>query len=137
MLDDPALSPLALDPAGVLARHIGQGSQVILANPVSDEQLAPRLSGLSKVFGKLKQGACRACLEGKKARGRHLVIGLPQTLDENGDEVTLHLRIVTQTFEKNAAGPKVNLLSLAYQTSRLTRPERTANAGSPAEMCSS
>jgi hypothetical protein len=83
---------------------MGQGSQVILANPVSDEQLARRRGGLSKVFGKLKQGACDACLERKEARGCYLVIGLPQTLDESGDEVTVHLRIVAQTFEENAAG---------------------------------
>ena len=104
MLDDPALCPLAQDPAGVLARHIGQGSQVILAKFVSDEQLARRRGGLSQVFGKLKQGARHACLERKKARGRYLVIRLPQTLDENSDEVTVNLRIVTQTFEENAAG---------------------------------
>jgi hypothetical protein len=104
MVDDLALFPFAQDPAGVLARHIGQGSQVILANLVSDEQLALRRGGLSKVFGKLKQGACDACLERKKARGRYLVIGLPQTLDKSGDEVTVNLRIVTQTFEEITAG---------------------------------
>src|SRR5450755_293992 len=104
IVDDLALLPFAQDPAGVLARHIGQGSQVILANLVSDEQLARRRGGLSKVFGKLKQGACDACLERKEARGCYLVIGLPQTLDESGDEVTVHLRIVAQTFEEIAAG---------------------------------
>ena len=104
MLDDLALSPLAQDPAGVLARDMGQGSQVSLADLVANEELARRLSGLSKVFGKLKQGACNACVERKKACGRYLVIRLPQTLDENGDEVTVNLRIVTQTFEENAAG---------------------------------
>jgi len=104
MLDDLALSPLAQDPAGVLARDMGQGSQVSLADLVANEELARRLSGLSKVFGKLKQGARHTCVERKKARGRYLVIRLPQTLAENGDEVTVNLRIVTQTFEENAAG---------------------------------
>src|SRR5580704_15443578 len=104
MLDDLALSPLAQDPAGVLARDMGQGSQVSLADLVANEEQARRLSGLSKVFGKLKQGACHACLERKKARGRYLVICLPQTLDESGDEVPVNLRIVAQTFEENAAG---------------------------------
>jgi len=104
MLDDLALSPLAQDPAGVLARDMGQGSQVILAKLVSDEQLARHRGGLSKVFGKLKQGACDARVERKKARGRYLIIGLPQTLDENGDEVTVKPRIVTQAFEEYAAG---------------------------------
>jgi hypothetical protein len=54
MLDDLARCPLAQDPAGVLARHIGQGSQVVAANLVADEQLARCGGRLSQVFGKLK-----------------------------------------------------------------------------------
>ena len=59
-VDDFALCPLAQESTNVLARHIGQSSQVILANPVLDEQLARRRRGLSKVLDELKQGACDA-----------------------------------------------------------------------------
>ena len=65
-VDDSALFPLAEEPTNVLARHIGQRSQVILANLVLDEQFVRRRRGLSKVLGKLKQGACDACLEGRR-----------------------------------------------------------------------
>ena len=51
--------------------------------------------GSPKCFANCNQGACDACLEGKKACGRHLVIGLSHSLDENGDEVTVKPRIVT------------------------------------------
>ena len=105
-VDDFAPFPLAHDPAGVLARDMGQGSQVILANPVSNEELARRPGGFSQMFCKLQQGACDACLKGKKARGRHLVIGLSHSLDENGDEVTVKPRKVTQTFGGMCCGPR-------------------------------
>jgi hypothetical protein len=49
-VDDFALRPLAHDPAGVLARDMGQGSQVILANPVSDQELVRRPGGFSQMF---------------------------------------------------------------------------------------
>jgi hypothetical protein len=40
MVDDLTLFPLAQNSTDVLARHIGQGSQVILAKPMADDQLA-------------------------------------------------------------------------------------------------
>jgi hypothetical protein len=54
-VDDFALCPLAQNSTNVLARHIGQGSQVILANPVSDQELVRRPGGFSQMFCKLQQ----------------------------------------------------------------------------------
>ena len=68
---------------------------------------------LSQVFGKLQQGACDAGLERKKARGRHLVIRLPQTLDQDGDEVTVNLGMFRKTSRNTLRARKVNLLSLS------------------------
>jgi hypothetical protein len=112
MLDDFVLLPLAQDPADVLAGNIGQGSQVLLANLMVDEQLPRRGCRLPQVLGKLKQGACDAGLERQKAGSSHLIIRLPQALDQDGEELPVNLRMLTQTFTEHAAGRKVNLLSL-------------------------
>jgi hypothetical protein len=44
-----------------------------------------------------------ACLEGKKARGRHFVIGLSHSLDENADEVTVEPRIAASLDHRSAS----------------------------------
>src|SRR3977135_2016960 len=77
--------------------------QVDLANSLPDDDLVRRLTGLAKVFGKLKQGASDACLEREKARGRHLLVSVPQALDEGVDHGTVDLGIVLQAFEEGAA----------------------------------
>src|SRR4029077_10611180 len=106
LLDDLALSPHAQDTAGIFARHRRQRRQVVLANSLPDDDLVRRLARLAKVFGKLKQGASDACLERKKARGRHLLVSLPQALHEGGYQVTVDLGIVLKAFEEGAAAQK-------------------------------
>ena len=113
MVDDLALFPLAQDPAGIFARHIGQAARSSWRILVADESCPGVVAGLSQVFGKLKQGACDAGLERQKARSRHLVIRLPQALDQDGEEVPVNLGMSRKISRNTLRARKVNLLSLS------------------------
>src|SRR5258708_39192031 len=87
MVDDLALLPLAQDPAGAFARNMGERRHVVLTNAVADDYLAGHRAGLAQVLGELQQRARHAGLERQEARRRHLLVGLPQALDQTGDQV--------------------------------------------------
>src|SRR5512143_2914026 len=58
LVDDLSPLPLAHDAARAFARHVGQGSQVFLAQPVADDQSVLRV-GLAQVLGEQEAGRAR------------------------------------------------------------------------------